>query len=241
MQDAITILSLLVAGISGLASILWSKQYRDAKQAELDAKDAEISAKDSELRSRLASKDEQIKTIEEKYRGIFETKDEQINFLKELTPHKLKEAYDSRKEMFEEHIDKLNSDITELQEANAKLNKQLEEAKVTISVFVTKFPQNNLDTSQQELFNQFDTFSGEILDNLSETADVYKNVEQKFISSTNEISEVAAQTIMLSTAEVITIADIAKVEISGPDSSEPDNEMEDDSDDPETPQPVEEI
>ena len=64
MQNAITILSLIVAIISGITGILWSIRYKESKQAELDAKDAEISAKEAELKSMLMSKDEQIQLLE---------------------------------------------------------------------------------------------------------------------------------------------------------------------------------
>ena len=42
MQDLLAIVSLIVAGISGVASIVWSTRYKDAKQAQLDAKDEQI-------------------------------------------------------------------------------------------------------------------------------------------------------------------------------------------------------
>ena len=42
MQELITLVSVIVAGISGIAGILWSNQYKEAKQAQLDEKDALI-------------------------------------------------------------------------------------------------------------------------------------------------------------------------------------------------------
>lgn len=42
MQELITFVSVIVAGISGIAGILWSNQYKEAKQAQLDEKDTLI-------------------------------------------------------------------------------------------------------------------------------------------------------------------------------------------------------
>lgn len=63
-QDVISILSIFATIVIGVRSFLWSKEYREAKQAEMDTKEAGFLAKESEYKSQLASKDERIRFFE---------------------------------------------------------------------------------------------------------------------------------------------------------------------------------
>jgi hypothetical protein len=153
VQDAITILSISATIVIGIRSFLWSKDYKDAKQAQLDAKD------------------------------------DQIKLLERESSIYVNEAFESMKNLLEIRIDQLKIVVRELQNANEMLHQQLGEAKSTNSAFVSNFPQVNLDTQQKQILTQFVTASGEDLDNISGTADVYSVLEQKFISTADEISK----------------------------------------------------
>jgi hypothetical protein len=70
-EQIIALISIIVAGITGLAAIatsvrgyFWSKDYREAKQAEIDAKEAGYLAKESEYKSQLETKEERIRFFE---------------------------------------------------------------------------------------------------------------------------------------------------------------------------------
>ena len=103
MQELITLVSVIVAGISGIAGILWSKQYRDAKQAQLDVKDELI----NNLKELSTPK---IKEIFDSTRAIMEDQiDNQETIIIEL----------------QETINKLNSEKSELATANKKLQKRI--------------------------------------------------------------------------------------------------------------------
>ena len=154
VQDAITILSISATIVIGIRSFLWSKDYKDAKQAQLDAKD------------------------------------DQIKLLERESSIYVNEAFNSMKNLLEIRIDQLKIDVRELQNANEMLHQQLGEAKSTNSAFVSNFPLVNLDTQQKQILTQFVTASGEDLNNISGTADVYRYLEQKFIATTVEASDI---------------------------------------------------
>ncbi|MFC1923447.1 hypothetical protein ACFLY4_09175 [Chloroflexota bacterium] len=191
-EQIIVLISIIVAGITGLGTIVtgvrgyyWSKDYKESKQAQLDLKD------------------ERIELLE-----------------KESSTH-MKDAFESMKKMLETRIDQLKIDVRELQNANERLQQQLDEAKSTNSAFVSNFPQVNLDTQQKQVLTQFVTASGEDLNNISGTADVYRYLEQKFLATTAEASDIL----------------YAEIKPPAKDDDEPKDEN-DESDDPEAPQPV---
>ncbi len=79
VQTVITLVSLLVAALTTISKILWSKEFQKAKAAELAAKDAIIAEKDIQIQS----------------------KDQQIEFWKSLAPKPLWEQMSSMQKIAE--------------------------------------------------------------------------------------------------------------------------------------------
>jgi predicted RNase H-like nuclease (RuvC/YqgF family) len=179
-EQIITLISIIVAGITGLAAIatsvrgyFWSKDYRVSKQAELDAKDAEFQAKETQYTAQLALKDDKIRLLE-----LIADRE----YLDEI--EKLKERLTSVN-------NQQKKDIEELQKANERLKRQLEEAKSTNRLFVSNFPQANLNAQQKQALDQFVTASGESLNNLTGTADAYRVLERSFESTAAETGKIS--------------------------------------------------
>jgi len=212
MQDAITILSLIVATISGITGILWSRRYKESKQAELDAKDAEISAKEAELNAKLISKDEQIQLLEmgssplilERYR---------------LTTRTLKEINHE-----------LIAQVDDLKNANETLLQQVREANSSNQRFSESIPVLAVPEDVRSSLTTFFTGSENALNAIGQSAYNILLIGENIKRTTVEISKVTALEIDTTPIETMTVSDIANVKTIDPDSDETEN------DDPEIPQ-----
>ena len=200
MQNAITILSLIVAIISGITGILWSIRYKESKQAELDAKDAEISAKEAELKSMLMSKDEQIQLLElgsspvitERYR---------------LTTKTLKEInYE------------LITEVDDLKNANEILLKQVREAISSNQRFSESIPVLTVPEDVRSSLSAFVTGSGKIIIDIGQSVYNILLVGENIKRNADKISKVTALEIDTSTTETVTGSDLSKIEIADPES-----------------------
>ena len=212
MQDAITILSLIVACVSGIVSILWSTRYKESKQAELNAKDAEISAKEAGLNAKLISKDEQIQLLEmgssplilERYR---------------LTTRTLKEINHE-----------LIAQVDDLKNANETLLQQVREANSSNQRFSESIPVLAVPEDVRSSLTMFVTGSGNVLRDIGQSAYSILLVGENIKRTAVEISKVTALEIDTTPTKTMTVSDIANFENTDPDNYETDN------DDPETPQ-----
>jgi hypothetical protein len=199
MQDAITILSLIVACISVIASTLWSTRYKESKQTELDAKDAEISAK-------LISKDEQIQLLEmgsspvilERYR---------------LTTRTLKEINHE-----------LIAEVDDLKNANEILLQQVREANSSNQRFSESIPGLAVPEDVRSSLTTFFTGSENALNAIGQSAYNILLIGENIKRTTVEISKVTALEIDTTPIETMTVSDIADVKTINPDSGETEND-----------------
>lgn len=181
----------------------------------------------------LKLKDAQIKAIEEKYKSVLDSKVEQIKILEYYSSPRLREAYDSMKAMLEERIDQLE---LELQQANEKMEQQLAEANSAKSMFVSNFRQDNLNHSQREVFYKYVSDSDEIFDNISGTADAYRDFVNKLTEYKNAIGDFKILDIE-PTYNEIWIDPEGTIE-PPPKGDDKLNDENSENDDPEAPQPV---
>lgn len=96
IRDGITLLSLLAAILAWLAKLRWSKEYAAAKDETIRAKDAQIDA---------------LK--------------QQIENLKDLTPDKLREYFESTRTSLEEYIEKLKMQLSEAKDKTSQKSQQI--------------------------------------------------------------------------------------------------------------------
>lgn len=200
MQNAITILSLIVAIISGIIGILWSTRYKESKQAELDAKDAAIRAKEAELKSMLISKDEQIHLLElgsspvivERYR---------------LTTKTLKEInYE------------LITEVDDLKNANEILLKQVREAISSNQRFSESIPVLTVPEDVRSSLSAFVNGSEKNIIDIGQSVYNILIVGENIKRIAGKISKVTALEIDTSTTETVTGSDISNIEIADPES-----------------------
>ncbi|MGB3702081.1 MAG: hypothetical protein WA997_12500 [Anaerolineales bacterium] len=200
MQNAITILSLIVAIISGIIGILWSTRYKESKQAELDAKDAAIRAKEAELKSMLISKDEQIHLLElgsspvivERYR---------------LTTKTLKEInYE------------LITEVDDLKNANEILLKQVREAISSNQRFSESIPVLTVPEDVRSSLSVFVTGSEKNIIDIGQSVYNILIVGENIKRIAGKISKVTALEIDTSPTETVTGSDISNIEIADPES-----------------------
>lgn len=200
MQNAITILSLIVAIISGIIGILWSTRYKESKQAELDAKDAAIRAKEAELKSMLISKDEQIHLLElgsspvivERYR---------------LTTKTLKEInYE------------LITEVDDLKNANEILLKQVREAISSNQRFSESIPVLTVPEDVRSSLSAFVNGSETNIIDIGQSVYNILIVGENIKRIAGKISKVTALEIDTSTTETVTGSDISNIEIADPES-----------------------
>jgi hypothetical protein len=200
MQNAITILSLIVAIISGIIGILWSTRYKESKQAELDAKDAAIRAKEAEFKSMLISKDEQIHLLElgsspvivERYR---------------LTTKTLKEInYE------------LITEVDDLKNANEILLKQVREAISSNQRFSESIPVLTVPEDVRSSLSAFVNGSEKNIIDIGQSVYNILIVGENIKRIADKISKVTALEIDTSTTETVTGSDISNIEIADPES-----------------------
>ncbi len=94
-QTLITIGSLAAAILAWIAKLRWSKEFEKAKNETIKAKDAQIAALEREVKS-----------------------------LKDMTPMKLREYFNSVKEQLEEYNEDLKKQLEQAKEDNSKLQDQ---------------------------------------------------------------------------------------------------------------------
>ena len=200
MQNAITILSLIVAIISGIIGILWPTRYKESKQAELDAKDAAIRAKEAELKSMLISKDEQIHLLElgsspvivERYR---------------LTTKTLKEInYE------------LITEVDDLKNANEILLKQVREAISSNQRFSESIPVLTVPEDVRSSLSAFVNGSEKNIIDIGQSVYNILIVGENIKRIAGKISKVTALEIDTSPTETVTGSDISNIEIADPES-----------------------
>jgi len=213
MNNAITILSLFVAGISGVASILWSTRYMKSKQAELDAKDAEINAKESELRSRLASKVEQLKL-----------KDEQIQMLEIFQSPMLVERFKNKIALLEELNAELYGEVDELKKANETLLKQVREVNLSNQRFSESIPGLAVPEEVRSSLTAYVTGSGNVIQGIGQSAYGLLLVGERIMRTTDEISKVTSLELDPTPTASVVVTDIVEVEVTDPVSSETNND-----------------
>ncbi len=96
ISGVITLLSILAAILAWLAKLRWSKEYAAAKDETIRAKDAQIDA---------------LK--------------QQIENLKDLTPNKLREYFESTRTSLEEYIEKLKIQLREAKDKTSQKSQQI--------------------------------------------------------------------------------------------------------------------
>lgn len=165
MGDLLTIMSLIVAGISGVAGIIWSTHYREAKKAEMAAKDAGYLAKESEYKSQL------------------ETKEASIKFFKLITDPKYVDKV-------EKIIDEQKSNIIKLQETIQQLKNQLTEANSQNDALKTEISKLSISDNERDSLMVFTTGSSTALNGLYETAGNFAVVEGKIEKTWEEIGRI---------------------------------------------------
>ena len=119
-------------------------------------------------------KDEQIKTMKSKYEGILAIKDELIINIKELSPHKVKEAFDSLSVM----LDRYNE---ELKKENYELNQALNDARAKID----ELEDDLSEAKTQPTYPEFTELTGEISDSLSRAISIQSSTSVKQASFTS--------------------------------------------------------
>jgi len=200
MQNAITILSLIVAIISGITGILWSIRYKESKQAELDAKDAEISAKVAELKSMLMSKDEQIQLLEFGSSPV------------------IMERYRLRTKTLNEINYELITEVDDLKNANEILLKQVREAISSNQRFSESIPVLTVPEDVKSTLSAFVTGSEKIIIDIGQSVYNILLVGESIKRNADMISKVTAMEIDTSTTETVTGSDLSKIEIADPES-----------------------
>ena len=200
MQNAITILSLIVAIISGITGILWSIRYKESKQAELDAKDAEISAKEAELKSRLMSKDEQIQLLEFGSSPV------------------IMERYRLRTKTLNEINYELITEVDDLKNANEILLKQVREAISSNQRLSESIPVLTVPEDVKSSLSAFVTGSEKIIIDIGQSVYNILLVGENIKRNADKISKVTALEIDTSTTETVTGSDLSKIEIADPKS-----------------------
>ena len=200
MQNAITILSLIVAIISGITGILWSIRYKESKQAELDAKDAEISAKETELKSMLMSKDEQIQLLEFGSSPV------------------IMERYRLRTKTLNEINYELITEVDDLKNANEILLKQVREAISLNQRFSESIPVLTVPEDVKSSLSAFVTGSGKIIIDIGQSVYNILLVGENIKRNADKIRKVTALEIDTSTTETVTGTDLSKIEIADPES-----------------------
>lgn len=200
MQNAITILSLIVAIISGITGILWSIRYKESKQAELDAKDAEISAKETKLKSMLMSKDEQIQLLEFGSSPV------------------IMERYRLRTKTLNEINYELITEVDDLKNANEILLKQVREAISLNQRFSESIPVLTVPEDVKSSLSAFVTGSGKIIIDIGQSVYNILLVGENIKRNADKIRKVTALEIDTSTTETVTGTDLSTIEIADPES-----------------------
>lgn len=131
----------------------------------------------------LKLKDEQIKTLETNHQGMLAMKDELINNLKELSPPKIKEIFDSTKAMLEEQIDNQDSVIQGLQETIELLKSEKEEVANANEELQRRIPTFVLSDSEKIFFKEFITGSNMTVQIMGGTVDSLSSIENSLINN----------------------------------------------------------
>jgi hypothetical protein len=164
-QDVISILSIFVTIVIGVRSFLWSKDYREAKQAELDAKEAGYLAKESEYKSQL------------------ETKEERIRFFELIADPKYVDKVEKK-------FDELKSNIKKLQDTIQQLKIQLTDANNQNEAWKKEIAKLKISDTARSSLMMYTASSSTALNNLSQTTSNLVKVEGNLERNWVEIQEI---------------------------------------------------
>lgn len=118
--QALAILGSVIASVlAWLAKLQWSKEFKDAKAAQITALERQIQSLQSAHDERIKAKEEQISTLQDK-----------LKTLEELNSQKTQEYFQYTKSQLEKYNDTLKVRVQEL-ESEIKDNKIDEAAKST--------------------------------------------------------------------------------------------------------------
>lgn len=131
------LLNALGAVLAWSAKLRWSREYAAAKDATISAKETQVEMLNSQLQQLSIAKDEIIRAKEVQCESLRH----QIDGLRELTPMKVREYFISVKAQLEEYNAKLKSDLDEAQSMNQVLQQQLEQDKQNTSEAQQRFVQ----------------------------------------------------------------------------------------------------
>ena len=168
-EQILVLISIIVAGITGLGTIVtgvsgyfWSKDYRKSKQAEMAAKEAGYLAKESEHKSQL------------------ETKEERIRLLSLI-------ADPEYTDKVEEKLDKQKSNIKKLQDTIQRLKNQLSDASDQIEALKAEISDLSISDSERSSLSVFTVGSSTALGDLFETAKEITTVSGEIEKSTFDL------------------------------------------------------
>jgi uncharacterized protein YfkK (UPF0435 family) len=210
MQNAITILSLVIAIISGLTGILWSTRYKASKQAEMDAKDAEFNAKEAKLKLMLKSNDEQI------------------HLLKLNSSPMIAEWYSEITKTLNEINDELFAEVEDLKNANETLLKQVQQVITSDQRFSESIPGLAVPEDVRSSLSAFINGSEKIIIDVGQSVYNILLIGENIKRNAEKISKVTTTEIDISKPEIVTGSDRFDVEI--PDADR--DESQDDNEDP---------
>jgi uncharacterized coiled-coil DUF342 family protein len=165
-EQILVLISIIVAGITGLGTIVtgvrgyfWSKDYRESKQAEIDAKEAGYVAKESEYKTQL------------------ETKEERIRLLSLIVDPEYTDKV-------EEKLDEQKSNIKKLQDTIQQLNDQLSEANSRIETLKTEIGKLSISDTERSSLRVFTAGSSTSMGDLFKTAKEITTVSGEIEKST---------------------------------------------------------
>jgi len=165
-EQILVLISIIVAGITGLGTIVtgvrgyfWSKDYRESKQAEMDAIEAGYVAKESEHKTQL------------------ETKEERIRLLSLIVDPEYTDKV-------EEKLDEQKSNINELQDTIQQLKDQLSEANNQIDALKQEITKLSISDTERNSLQVYTTGSSTAMNNLFDTADRFTTVSGEIEKST---------------------------------------------------------
>lgn len=115
IEPIITVGSVIGAILAWTAKIQWSKEFREAKEAQISTLENNIKALQLAQEQRLKAKDEQIQTLNEK-----------LKLLQDMTSEKTSQFFQFTKLTLEAYNNELSSKVKELEKAVEEKQQQIE-------------------------------------------------------------------------------------------------------------------
>lgn len=166
-------------------------------------------------------KDEQIKTIESKHDGILAGKDEQIEILKYFSSPHFRKAYDSMQEMHEIRIEQLNDEVNELNKKVESLTEKLIVENYRRTQLEAEITGMRLSQKARGVINAYTEGSRVAIENIEESVGALSDVGESIQRKAEEIINAAVIEITPTPTESVTVSDIARVELTGPEDETP--------------------